>query len=219
MRDKRPLAVVAAVAAVVVVLAAAFALGAFKSDAERARESVEALMEGYVVPHSDDGGGEPDDEAWRAADFGDAATMGVLSTYGVDADAWRRHCLGNLTFELGDARAEDGVATVSLTVTNASLSAAVEAAGADFEAFSATQEAEDLYAQGGRPALFARLVDGVYEHLDAHESPVTSTVEVTCRREDDGSWAPEVAGDEAFFSALYGGSDVVSGLASATSTE
>lgn len=219
MRDRRPLVVAAAVAVVAVVMAVAFALGAFKSDAERARERVETLMEGYVVPQSNDDGGEPDDGAWRAADFGDAATMEVLSIYGVDADAWRRHCLGNLTFELGDASAEDGTATVSLTVTNASLSAAVEAAGADFEAFSATQEAEDLYAQGGRAALFTRLVDGVYEHLDANESPVTTTVEVTCRKGEDGSWTPEVAGDETFFSALYGGSNVVAGLAAATTAE
>lgn len=217
MRDRRPLVAVAAVAVVAVVLVAAFALGAFKSDAERARESVETLMGGYVVPQSDDGG--TDDAAWHDADFGDAATMEALSSYGVDADAWRRHCLGNLTFELGDAHAEDGTATVGLTVTNASLSAAVEAAGADFQAFSTTQEAEDLYAQGGRPALFARLVDDVYAHLDANESPVTTTVEVTCRRGDDGSWTPEVSGDEAFFSALYGGSNVVAGLGAAAEGE
>lgn len=216
MRNKR-LVLIGAAAAVVVVaaLCVAAALGAFRSDAERARDAVSGLMESYVVPVADEDGNEPEDAAWPAEDYGDAATMDALARYGVDADEWHRHCLGNLSYEVGEGSAEGDAATVPVTITNASLSAAVEAAGADFASFSQTQEAEDTYAQGGRAALFAKLVDYVYAHLDANEGTVTTTVTVTCSKDDAGQWRPQVSGDAAFFSALYGGSDVIDGLASA----
>lgn len=213
MRDKRTLIVAGAAVVVVAALAAAFALGAFRSDADRARDVATELLESYVVPEPDEDGNEPGDGGWPAADFGDAATMEALVRYGVDADAWHRHCFGNFSFEVGEASADGDSASVSLTVTNASLSSAVSAAGADFAAYAETSEAQDAYAAGGRAALFSYLVERVYAHLDANESPVTTTVQVSCSRDEEGAWTPQVAGDAAFFSALYGGSDVISGLA------
>lgn len=216
MRNRRIVVVGIAVFVVAAVaLGVAFALGAFRSDAERARDAVTALMESYVVPVPDEEGNEPDDAAWPAEDYGDATTMETLGTYGVDADEWRRHCLGNLSYEVGEATAEGDAASVDVTVTNASLAAAVEAAGSEFSSFSSTPEAEDVYAQGGKAALFENLVQRVYAHLDANESPVTTTVDVPCAKGEDGAWAPQVGGNEAFFSALYGGSNVVAGLAPA----
>ncbi len=216
MRNRRLVLVgIAAAVVVAVALGVAFALGAFRSDAERARDSVTALMESYVVPVPDEEGNEPDDAAWPADDYGDAATMEALGTYGVDADEWHRHCLKNLSYEVGEAAVEGDTATVSVIVTNASLSAATEVAGAEFSTFSSTQEAEDVYAQGGKAALFDSLVQRVYAHLDANESPVTTTVDVPCAKGEDGTWTPQVGGNEAFFSALYGGSNVIAGLAPA----
>ena len=214
MRDKRPV-IIGLVAAVVIVaaLGAAFALGVFRSDAERATDAVSELLASYVVPVADEEGVEPEDSAWPAADFGDAATMELLQKYGVSADEWHRHCFANFSYEVGEASVEGDAGSVSVTVTNASLTSAVNAAGADFTSFSATQESQDTYAQGGKSALFAYLVQRVYAHLDANESPVTTTVDVPCAKGEDGSWAAQVSGNEAFFSALYGGSNVISGLA------
>lgn len=192
-------------------LAVGLCCGACASDESQAKDVVTALMEAYVVPVPDEEGKEPEDSAWPAEDFGDAATMEVLEGYDVSADEWRRHCLKNLSYEVGDATVDGDAATVSVTVTNASLSSAVAAAGADFATYAQTQEAEDAYAQGGRAALFNYLVDRLYAHLDANEAPVTTTVEVMLAKGDDG-WVADVAGNEAFFSALYGGSNVVAGL-------
>ena len=172
-------------------------------------------MESYVVPVADEDGKEPEDAAWPAADYGDAATMEVLQKYGVSADEWHRHCFGNFSYQVGEASVEDGSGIVSVTVTNTSLAAALEAAGADFSSFSSTQEAEDAYAQGGKAGLFTNLVQRVYDHLDANESPVTTTIDVPCAKGEDGSWEPQVSGNESFFSALYGGSNVIAGLAPA----
>lgn len=210
---RRARVVIVAGVVVVAALVVAAALGVFRSDARRAADAVEELMAGYVVPVADEDGEEPDDAAWPADDYGDAETMEALERYGVSADEWRRHCLSHLEYEVGEASVEEDSATVPVTVTNASLAAALEAAGADFAAFAETSEAEDAYASGGRAALFSRLVEMVYEHLDANESPVTTTVGVTLTKDDDGSWVPEISGDRGFFSALYGGSDVVGGLA------
>lgn len=216
MRNKRlALAGIALVALIAAGVYIAASLGAFRSDAERARDAVTELMASYVVPAPNEEGEEPEDAAWPAADYGDTSTMETLARFGVDADEWRRHCLKNLTYEVGEAQADSaaGTATVGVTITNASLSAAVTAAGSDFSAFSQTADAEAAYAQGGRAALFSHLVDSLYAHLDANEGPVTTTVQVSCTRDEEGAWVPQVAGDAAFFSALYGGSDVISGLA------
>ena len=106
MRNKR--LVLAGIALVVLVVAGvcvAASLGAFKSDAERAQDAVAELMASYVVPVPNEEGEEPEDAAWPADDYGDAATMEALGRFGVDADEWRRHCLGNLTYEVGEAQA------------------------------------------------------------------------------------------------------------------
>lgn len=183
-----------------------------KSDADQVKDVVSALLESYVVPVPNEDGEEPEDPAWPAADYGDAATMETLEKYGVVADDWHRHCFKNFSYEIGEATVDGDAATVGVTVTNTSLAAAVEAAGSDFAAFSETQESEDTYAKGGRAALFSHLVDLVYAHLDANESPVTTTVDLALTRGDDG-WVLDVSGNEAFFSALYGGSNVIAGLA------
>ena len=163
MRDKRPLVIGIAAAVLIGVLCGAFALGVFRSDAERATDAVTELMESYVVPVADEDGKEPEDAAWPAADYGDAATMEALQKYGVNADEWHRHCFGHFSYQMGEASVEDGSGTVSVTVTNTSLAAALEDAGADFSSFSSTQEAEDAYAQGGKAGLFTNLVQRVYD--------------------------------------------------------
>lgn len=208
-RLPRAVALVCAVAVVLLVCACS-------SDADQARDAVTSVMEGYVVPVSDEEGKEPDTAAWDAADFGDASTMETLKTYGVVPDEWHRHCFAHYSFEVGDATVgEDGSVSVPVTITNQSLSAAADAAGAGLSALVESGEAEQVYAQGGKAALFARLVDLLYEALDANATPVTTTVDLVCTKGDDGAWKPGVAGNEAFFSALYGGSNVVGGLANA----
>lgn len=216
MRNRR-LALIGAAAAVVVVAAVcvAAALGAFRSDADRARDAVTELLESYVVPVPDEDGNEPEDAAWPADDYGDAPTMEVLSTYGVDADEWHRHCFGHFSFEMGEASADGDTATVQVSLTNESLSAAIDATGADFTANVQAQESEDAFAQGGRAALFSHLVELLYARLDAGENIVTTTVDVSCARNEEGTWVPQVSGDRTFFSALYGGSDVIAGLGAA----
>lgn len=204
-----------AVAAGLLTLVLVVGLAACTSDEDKAKKAVSGVLDGYVVPADDNQRKKPDDDAWASANFGDEATMGVLQTYGVDPDEWHRHCFSHFSYEVGEAVVEDKSAAVSVTVTNASLAGAVEAAGTDFAAFAQTDEVQTVSQEGGRPALFSKLVQGVYDHLGADEDLVSTTVSLTCTKDDDGTWTFDPAGDEEFFSALYGGSDVLAGLSAA----
>lgn len=201
-------------AACALALCVGFGTSACKSDTDKVTDTVTSLLESYVVPVADEDGEDPEDAAWPAKDYGDSATMEVLQEYGVSPEDWRRHCFGHFSFEIGDVTvdADAGTATVSANLTNASLSAAIDAAGKDFADFAETQEAEDTYASGGRAALFEHLVDLVYSHLDSSEDLVTTSVKIACAKDDEGNWVASVGGNTDFFKALYGGSDVISGL-------
>ena len=201
-------------AAFVLALCVGFGTSACKSDTDLVTDTVTSLLESYVVPVPDDDGEEPEDAAWPAKDYGDSATMEALQKYGVSPEDWHRHCFGHFSFEIGDVTVDSdaGTATVYANLTNASLSAAVDAAGKDFAEFAETQEAEDAYASGGRAALFEHLVQLVYSRLDSSEDLVTTSVTISCTKDDEGNWMANVGGSKEFFQALYGGSDVISGL-------
>lgn len=203
-----------ALAVTLLAVVALVGLSACKSDTDKVTEAVSGLLESYVVPVANEDGEMPEDPAWPASDFGDADTMAVLEGYGVNADEWHEHCFKNFGYEIGEVSVDGDTATASVTVTNASLSAAVEAAGADFATFAQSADSQETYRQGGKTALFEQLVSYVYAHLDANESPVVTTLTITCTKDDEGNWAPQID-REPFFSALYGGSDIVAGLAAA----
>ena len=195
-------------------LCVGFGVSGCKSDSDQVKDTVSSLLKSYVVPVPNEDGEEPGDASWPAENYGDAATMDALQEYGVSPEDWRRHCFAHFSFEVGDAEVDSsaGTASVAVSVTNASLATAVEAAGKDFSEFSKTQEAEDAYASGGKAALFDHLVELVYSHLDSSEDLVTTSVKVSCSKDDEGNWVANVGEDKAFFAALYGGSDVISGL-------
>lgn len=195
-------------------LCVGFGTSGCKSDSDQVKETVTSLLESYVVPVPNEDGEEPEDAAWPAENYGDAATMEALQKYGVSPEDWHRHCFAHFSFEVGDAEVDSssGTASVAVSVTNASLAVAVDAAGKDFSEYSKTQEAEDAYASGGKAALFDHLVELVYSQLDSSEDLVTTSVTVSCTKDEEGNWVANIAEDKAFFAALYGGSDVISGL-------
>ena len=137
--------------------------------------------------------------------------MTQLTAYGVRDFEYHEHCFKNYSFEVGDATLDGNSASVSVTVTNQSLSAAADAAASDYKAWAETEESQQAYAESGRQALVDKLVELLYARLDANESPVTTTVAVSLSKDGDGNWS--VDGTPEFFSALYGGSDVINGLA------
>ena len=187
-----------------------------KSDKDKVTDLVTRTMESYVVATEDSADAKGDKDAVEPT-YGDDATLTQLSAYGVRDYEYHGHCFKNYSYEVGEAAVDGDSATVQVTVTNQSLAAAADAAASDYSAWADTEEAQQAYAQDGRQALLDKLVELLYARLDANESPVTTNVSVSLTKGEDGSWS--VDGTPEFFSALYGGSDVVDGLAAQAATE
>lgn len=202
--------------AVLLVTAVAFGLAGCSSDEDNAVAAVSYAMDAYTAPYTEKDGekGAQEGNEAPAPAYADDATMAQLEAYGVDAGEYRRHALQRMTYEVGECSvADDGAsATVQLTVTNVSLSAAADAAAADYAAYAQTEDAASAYNESGRPALFSKLIEYLYAHLDGDEL-VQTTVAVEARKDDSGAWTFDPAGNDDFFRALYGGSDVIGGLA------
>lgn len=181
-----------------------------KSDKDKVVDLVTRTMESYSVAADDQADAKRDKDAVEPI-YGDDATMTQLTAYGVRDYEYHGHCFKNYSFEVGDATVDGDSASVSVTVTNQSLSAAADAAASDYAAWAETEESQQAYAESGRQALVDKLVELLYARLDANESPVTTTVAVSLSKDGDGNWS--VDGTPEFFSALYGGSDVINGLA------
>ena len=198
-------------------LCLAAAIGVFmcgcESEASKVTRALEPHLEAYVARAED----KTDSSETPAPDYGDAETEGILLAYGVDVDELHKLCFARYSYSIGDVRVKDDgkTADVSISVSNVSLADAADAAASDYKAFASSEEAQSAYAKNGRVALLERLFDYLFQHL-REDDLVTSSAVVTLTKGDDGAWEFDPAGNEAYFNALYGGSNVIGGLAEIT---
>lgn len=192
----------------------AAAIGVFmcgcESEASKVTRALEPHLEAYVARAEDKTGSSE----MPAPDYGDAETEGILLAYGVDVDELHKLCFARYGYNIGDVRVKDDgkTADVSISVSNVSLAHAADAAASDYKAFASNEEAQSAYAKNGRVALLDKLFDYLFQHLRDDEL-VTSNAVVTLTKGDDGAWVFDPAGNTAYFNALYGGSNVIGGLA------
>lgn len=198
------------VLALTLCIATLLGIAACKSDKDKVTDLVTRTMESYVVA-ADDAEPKKDDKDAVEPTYGDDATITQLTAYGVCDYEYHEHCFKNYSFEVGEATVDGDSATVAVAVTNQSLSAAADAAASDYTAWAETDESQQAYADSGRQGLLNKLIEFLYARLDANETPVTTNVNVTLSKDGDGNWS--VNGTSDFFSALYGGSNVIDGLA------
>lgn len=195
-------------------------LGGCKDQSVAANEAVEAVMAGYTVQsadeNSDDADSKKDQVELVAPNYGDEATASILGSLDVNMDDFHTHAFSRYSYEVGEVTMADDKksAQVEVTITNVSLLGAANNAAADFATYAESDEYQTAFAEGGRTPLFAKLVEYLYQHLDSDEL-VTSTVTVTVTKDDSGNWSYDPSNDAAFYSALYGGSNVLGGLANA----
>lgn len=195
-------------------LCLAFSIGVFmcgcESETSKVTRALEPYLETYVARAED----KTDSPETPAPDYGDAETERILLAYGVDMDELHKLCFDRYSYSIGDVRVKDDgrTADVSISVSNVSLADAADAAVSDYKGFASSEEAQVAYAKNGRVALLDRLFDYLFQHLREDELVTISTV-VTLTKGDDGAWVFNPAGNEAFFNALYGGSNVIGGLA------
>lgn len=198
------------VLALTLCIATLLGIAACKSDKDKVTDLVTRTMESYVVA-ADDAEPKKDDKDAVEPTYGDDATVTQLTAYGVRDYEYHEHCFKNYSFEVGEATVDGDSATVAVAVTNQSLSAAADAAASDYETWAETDESQQAYADSGRQGLLDKLIEFLYARLDANETPVTTNVSVSLSKDGDGNWS--VNGTSDFFSALYGGSNVIDGLA------
>lgn len=195
-----------------VVLAVCVAAGVAgcKPESEKASEALESTLQSYLADKSE----IKDAESLPSPDYGDDETASILSAYQVDVDELHRRCFARYSFSIKDVKVSDdgGSATANVSITNVSLAAAAKNAASDYDSFAQTDEAQKAYASNGHTALLGKLFEFLYAHLESDEL-VTTDVELSLTKADDGSWTFDSNGNKAFYSALYGGSDVIDGLA------
>ena len=137
-----------------------------------------------------------------AFEFMNDRTREELTAYGIDAEAFAASAVEHMTYEIGDAHTDSEKASVTVDITNVSLSAAMQRAAERFDTYSQSQEAQDAYDEGAESALMETLFTYLEEEIAAGE-PKTVSTEVICTKVDD-SWQIDPADNEAFMAALYG---------------
>lgn len=204
---RRLIAVCGAVVAVVLSLG----LCACKSDAEKVEDAVRPTLESYVQQSDED-----KDEDAPTPDYGDSETASVLEAYGLDVDRLHELCFARYGFEVGEAKVSDdgAMATVDVSITNVSLAGAAKNAANDYAEYQNSDEALSAYAENGHKALLQHLFELLFMHLQSDET-VTTVVTLSLTKNEDGEWAFDRSENDAFYNALYGGSNVLGGLATA----
>ena len=204
---RRLIAVCGAVVAVVLSLG----LCACKSDAEKVEDAVRPTLESYVQQSDED-----KDEDAPTPDYGDSETASVLEAYGLDVDRLHELCFARYGFEVGEAKVSDdgAMATVDVSITNVSLAGAAKNAANDYAEYQNSDEALSAYAENGHKALLQHLFELLFMHLQSDET-VTTVVTLSLTKNEDGEWAFDKSDNDAFYNALYGGSNVLGGLATA----
>lgn len=154
------------------------------------------------------------------ASYADANSTELLASYGVDANEFLAHVFSNLEYTIDEvtieeAVVEDGVektpakATVLVTVTNVNLDNALDAALAEFDVWSATDEALEVYQEGAEPALFKKLFEILYERIEALTvNKVSNQATIYLVKGEEGWDIDQDADNQAFYTALLGGGDI-----------
>ena len=156
------------------------------------RALVGSTME-EITQHTGDG---------LAFEYMNDTTSEALAAYGIDAEAFAATALSRMSYEVGDVRAGSDEATVSMSITNVSMDAAMERATERFSTFSSSGEAQTAYNEGGEPVLMDTLFTYLTEELESGDL-VTVTADLICTKVD-GEWKIDPANNAAFYAALYG---------------
>ncbi len=188
-----------------------FGLSACKSEADKAAEALRPTLESYTAQEDDDKKDEVPDP-----DYGDSETASVLEAYGLDVARLRELCFARYSYEIGDVTVSDdgNSAAVAVTISNVSLAAAANNAASDYAEYQNSDEAQAAYAENGHKALLNHLFELLFSHLQNDEA-VTTEVTLQLSKNEDGEWTFEKSNNAAFYNALYGGSNVLGGLAAA----
>lgn len=140
------------------------------------------------------------------SEFLDEETASALSSYGVDMNEFLTAAFKHMSYTVNEVTVEEDTAQVAMTVTNVNLDTAMADALAEFDTWTDTDEAVAVYKESGEQGLYQKLFELLYAKIDEMGDATTSTdVTLALQKQEDGSWDVTEEGNEAFYSALYGG--------------
>lgn len=171
------------------------------SDEELITADIDEMMTALKDPTSEEAKellGDLDDE-----------DMAVFEEYGIDPYEFIGQCFSRVEYSVDAVNVEGESATVDMTIKNVDLNAAMEAAGADFETFTETDEAMTLYSSDGMQGLMGKFMEFFYAQIAASETVVETPTTLNYTMVD-GEWTISDEGAEEFASAMYGGLDMSS---------
>jgi len=140
------------------------------------------------------------------SEFLDEETASALGSYGVDMNEFLTAAFKHMSYTVNEVTVEEDTAQVAMTVTNVNLDTAMADALAEFDTWTDTDEAVAVYKESGEQGLYQKLFELLYAKIDEMGDATTSTdVTLALQKQEDGSWDVTEEGNEAFYSALYGG--------------
>lgn len=147
-----------------------------------------------------------------AASLVGGSSIEQLESYGVDPNVFLGHVFAYLDYTIDEVTfdEEQTTATVKLSISNVNLDEAFDSAKNDFDAWSAGNEAVEVYQQGGEDALFNKLFEMLYAKIDElSKAPNTVSTTLVLVKGEEG-WDIDGGADKQpeFFKALYGGGDL-----------
>lgn len=138
--------------------------------------------------------------------FLDEETAAEISSYGVDMNAFLTAAFKNLSYTVNEVSIDGDAAQVALTVSNVNLDTAMADAIVDFEAWTDTDEAVQVYKESAEEGLYRKLFELLYAKIDElATSPTATDVTLYLQKQEDDTWDVTDEGNDAFYSALYGG--------------
>ena len=168
------------------------------SDEELIKTSIDELIATFKNPTEE-----------NLAEYIGDTDMSEFEQYGIDIYEFFRNMFKRLDYTIDDVQVEGDTATVTMTVTNADLAAAMEAAsdtvGNNPEAYMEGVDTTD--ADAVMKALMSALFNEMYTVLDATDDLVTSEITINLTK-TDGVWDIDESSVNDFVSAMYGGMDI-----------
>ena len=136
-------------------------------------------------------------------------TAAEISSYGVDMNAFLTAAFKNLSYTVNEVSIDGDAAQVALTVSNVNLDTAMADAIVDFEAWTDTDEAVQVYKESAEEGLYRKLFELLYAKIDElATSPTATDVTLYLQKQEDDTWDVTDEGNDAFYSALYGGASL-----------
>lgn len=188
--------VVCSVLAALVALGLTIGLtGCSKNDEEQVRADASELLDAFTAPTR---------ENLQPYIEGSGVDMSTLDENGIDRYEFAEHALKHFSYTIDEVNVDGDAAVVKVTINNADLDVAMDAAIEDIQA-SIDQYEDMLIQEDGEKLFMQEVYKKLYEQLDKEDATMKeSKVTLTYHKEGD-SWVIDDDSVTSLCNAIFGG--------------